>query len=72
MSFIKKGTVSSTIVTSSSVYTCNKCDHVEVVRGDIEDGNKKCPKCEGEMQLISASTGDDEDIEESSSLTEES
>jgi len=73
MAFIKKGTVSSVIVISSSVYTCDKCDHVEVVKGEIIDGGKKCPKCEGEMQLISTSTGemDDDDTNKSSDLNED-
>jgi len=72
MAFIKKGTVSSVIVISTSVYTCDKCDHVEVVKGEILDGGKKCPKCEGEMQLISTSTGETGDTDESSNLNEDS
>ena len=72
MAFIKKGTISSTIVTSSSVYACNKCDHVEIVKGEIEDGDKSCPECEGEMKLISASTGADDDTDESLDISEDS
>jgi len=61
MAFIKKGTVSSIVVVSSSVYVCNECDHTEVVKdGEYDDSGKKCPQCEAEMKLVSTSAEEDE------------
>ncbi len=62
MSFIKKNTVSSVVVVASSVYSCTRCDHTEIVKDDDMHDNKKCPKCEADMILISTSAGDDKDL----------
>lgn len=60
MGFIKKSTLPSVVVVSSSVYTCKGCDHTEVVKDVDIDEKKKCPKCEAEMMIISTSTEDEE------------
>jgi len=62
MSFIKKNTVSSVVVVASSVYFCTRCDHTEIVKDDDMHDNKKCPKCEADMVLISTSAGDAKDL----------
>ena len=54
MTMFKKGTHDSSIVVSSSVYACTSCDYTEIISGDKDD-NKKCPKCDAEMQIVSAS-----------------
>ena len=62
MTLVKKNTISSTIVVSSSVYTCTKCDHTEIFKnGDDIDSERKCPQCEAEMKLISATTGEEKE-----------
>lgn len=63
MTLFKKGTHDSSIVVSSSVYSCTKCDYTEMVTGDKDD-NKKCPECDATMQIVSASAEPfDEDSE---------
>jgi predicted nucleic acid-binding Zn ribbon protein len=64
MAFIKKNTVSSIVVVASSVYSCTKCDHTEIVKDADIDEDKKCPHCEAEMKIISTSVGDEEKEEE--------
>jgi rubrerythrin len=56
MTLLKKGTCSSPVVVSSSVYACSSCGHTEIVKGDAVE-SKKCPKCDAEMKLISAQAG---------------
>ena len=55
MSIRKKGTLDTSIVVSSSVYACSSCDHTEIDQGDFSQ-EKKCPKCDSPMNMISAST----------------
>jgi len=54
MTMYKRGTQSSSIIVSSSVYSCTKCDYTEMVSGDKDD-QKKCPVCDADMTIISAS-----------------
>jgi len=53
MTMFKKGTCDSLVVVSSSVYTCEKCGHVEIVEDDKEE-TRQCPKCSSSMKIISA------------------
>lgn len=54
MPMVKRGSCQSAIVVSSSVYTCEKCGHMEVVKDSIStDTDKVCPKCQNTMKLIS-------------------
>lgn len=55
MSIIKRGTVDSSIVVSSSVYSCNNCGHTEIVKR-ASRRSKKCPKCQEDMQIMSSQT----------------
>lgn len=59
MPLFKKGTCSSSIIVSSSVYSCNSCDHTEIVRDD-GSGNKTCPKCNAGMRIISSQASETE------------
>ena len=64
MTLLKKGTCETTIVVSSAVFACEKCGHVEVVKGDDDMMTpKECPKCQSIMKLISSQAGIDSDIE---------
>ena len=53
MTLFKKGTCSSEVVISSSVYACTKCDHTEIIEGVKTSSKKKCPKCSSKMKIIS-------------------
>ena len=53
MTMIKRGTCDSLVIVSSSVYTCESCEHMGVAR-DGEEGLKECPKCSSKMKLISS------------------
>ena len=55
MSIIKRGTCSSHVVVSESVYSCPDCGYVEMT-GDVEDSEKKCPHCDIPMTLMSNSS----------------
>jgi rubrerythrin len=55
MSIIKSGTIKSTVIVSSSVYSCNKCGHTEIADNSFMVG-KKCPKCNENMEIISSQT----------------
>jgi len=58
MSLLKKGTCETSIVISSAVYACEKCGHIEVVKGDDDMMTpKECPKCQSIMKLISSQAG---------------
>jgi len=59
MSIIKRGTVDSSIIVSSSVYSCSKCGHTEIVKR-ASKRSKKCPKCQEDMQIISTQTESNE------------
>jgi len=54
MTLFKRGTTSSSVVVSSSVYACTSCDHTEIVT-EAQDAEKECPKCHSSMKLISSS-----------------
>ena len=54
MTLYKKGTCSSSVVISSSVYACTSCDHTEIVESIKTAKSKKCPKCSSKMRLISS------------------
>jgi len=59
MTILKKGTCDSSIVVSSSVYTCPECSHTEIKCG--QTGEKKCPKCNAVMIIISSHVEESED-----------
>ena len=55
MTIYKSGTHDSSVIISSSIYSCSSCEHTEM--GSGENGNdKKCPECGADMRIISAST----------------
>jgi len=56
MTLYKEGTCDSSIVVSSSVYSCTSCGHTEIVDGSA-DAEKNCPKCNAPMRLISSQAG---------------
>ena len=53
MTMYKKGTHDSSVVISSSIYSCSSCNYTEMAQGGSDQG-KKCPKCDVEMTLISS------------------
>lgn len=55
MTMIKKGTCSSKILVSSSVYVCSLCEYTEIVKDSEISDKKLCPKCKAEMLFVSAS-----------------
>ena len=59
MTLLKRGTTSSSVVVSSSVYLCEKCGHVEMSH-DI-GSSKTCPTCQVPMVLRSSHSGSLED-----------
>jgi len=60
MSIIKRGTVDSAIIVTSSIYSCSNCGHTEMIKKASKRG-KKCPKCHENMLMISSQS---ESIEE--------
>jgi len=56
MSLIKRGTISSKITVASSIYSCGKCGHTEIIRR-ASKRNKKCPNCKEEMAIIETTDG---------------
>jgi len=63
MTLFKKGTVDSSIIVSSSVYSCSSCEHTEAVVGDLISG-KKCSVCGGSMTVISSQTEESQGFSE--------
>ena len=63
MSLIKRGTSNSTAVVASSVYACEACDHVKMVRG-ASKGSMLCPHCSAMMKLISCQCASDVELDE--------
>ena len=53
MPLYKKGTCSSPVIISSSIYSCSSCGHTEIVQDD-NTAQKECPKCKSMMKMISA------------------
>jgi len=53
MTICKKGSCHSSVIISSSIYSCDSCGHTEMAQGDIEEG-KECPKCHSTMRIISS------------------
>ena len=68
MAFIKKGTVSSVVVMSSSVYTCPKCGYMEIVKDT--DETKICVECDEQMVIASSSIEELSDNQSSSSSSD--
>jgi rubrerythrin len=62
MSMIKRGTSSTSVVISSSVYVCPSCGHTEMAEGDI-DNSKACPVCKTVMTPVSAQAAQAENTE---------
>ena len=60
MTIHKTGTHDSSIIVSSSVYSCTSCDYTELATGK-KDEKKKCPECDADMTIISASAESVED-----------
>lgn len=52
MTLIKRGTCSSAVVVSSSVYVCSKCGHTEMASNTNEP--KNCPKCDAAMTIVNS------------------
>jgi len=57
MTLFKRGTQDSSIVVSSSIYSCSSCDYTEIAK-DAKNDKKKCPECGAEMTLISSHAED--------------
>jgi len=70
MTIIKKGTCSSRVVASQSVYNCPDCGYVEMTE-NILDEDKKCPHCDIIMTLMSSSSEIEEKEEKKESKDEE-
>ena len=62
MTMIKRGTCSSKVVVSQSVYSCPDCGYVEMTEGTLDE-DKKCPHCDIIMTLMSSSS-QQEDVED--------
>jgi len=62
MTLLKSGTTFSTAIVSKMVYSCNICNHVDIVSGRNFNPNaeRKCPKCQALMILQSTNTDLDE------------
>jgi len=66
MTMFKRGTQDSSIVISSSVYSCSSCDYTEIATDGKDKHVKKCPECGEDMAIISTSaegTDSDDSIE---------
>ena len=57
MTLYKKGTQSSEVTVSSTVYSCTKCDYTEMATGNKPS---KCPVCKADMVSISGSDTEEE------------
>ena len=55
MTLLKSGITFSPMIVSKMVYSCNTCNHVDIVSGKDFDpsAERKCPKCESQMILQS-------------------
>ena len=62
MSIIKRGTCSSNVIVSESVYNCPDCGYVEMSE-HIAEEEKMCPHCNIPMTLMSSSSHIEEDAE---------
>lgn len=67
MSIFKKGTCSSKVTISSTVYVCNSCGYTEIAKSETE-GSKKCPKCNSDMSMVSSSCEKENDDNTSESV----
>lgn len=58
MTLLKSGITYSPMIVSRMVFSCNTCDHVDIVSGQNFDPNteRKCPKCKNIMILQSTNT----------------
>lgn len=54
MTLYKSGTCLSSVVIATSVYSCTSCDYTEILKGE-KDHDKRCPKCQSGMIIISSS-----------------
>jgi len=63
MSIVKRGTCSSKLVVSESVYNCPDCGCVEMSE-EADTEEKICPHCNVVMVLMSSSSHIDDDTEE--------
>ena len=54
MTILKRGTCSSEVKISNTVYVCNSCGHTDM------DGGK-CPKCGNVLTMVSTSTSEKEE-----------
>jgi len=55
MTLYKKGTESSSVIISSSVFVCPSCGHTEIEKENF--GSRECPKCQTQMKFTSSQTG---------------
>ena len=70
MSIVKRGTCSSKLVVSESVYNCPDCGYVEMSdHDDLEE--KMCPDCNISMILMSSSSHIEDEDEEEEKVEEE-
>ena len=60
MAIHKKGSCHSSVIVSSSIYSCSSCGHTQIVRGEVEE-SKECPKCHSTMKIISSHAEEMED-----------
>ena len=53
MSFTKRGTCDSKIVSSSTIYVCSGCGNTEIASSG-DSFTKECPLCHATMSLITS------------------
>ncbi len=67
MTILKKGTCSASVTTSSKVYVCSSCGHTEMATGNSSE-TKECPKCHGQMMIISGGPSEESPSDLSSKI----
>ena len=67
MTMIKRGTISSRMIVSSSVWICPTCGFSKI-QTENYDSHEKCPKDDCEMKLVASSWGLLQRMEASASI----
>lgn len=68
MTICKKGICHSSVIISSSIYSCSSCGHTEIVQGTVDE-EKECSKCHSKMKIISSHAEIIEDFDTDNTVT---